>query len=109
MMIEHDRIYLTPKCNSVERCCEPDRSWCENPENLCSECDLPPVEYLLATPQRRVASELYDSLVEALDFMEGMLMGAAILRGEIGTIKIEPSAEMVRLRSVLAKARGETP
>lgn len=53
------------------------------------------------------APELYAGLVEALDFVEGMLVGAAILRGEIGTIKIEPPAEMIRLRSVLAKARGE--
>jgi len=56
------------------------------------------------TPLER---ELYDALNEALDLMDGMLIGARILRGETGTLKVEPTPETTRLRAVLVKAREE--
>lgn len=62
-MPDPDRIFLTPHCNSVEQCCEPERSWAEDPGvTECSECDLPPVEYLLAERYRGSLRRVCDSL-----------------------------------------------
>ena len=54
------------------------------------------------------APELYEALAEACDLIEGMLMGAKMLRGDAGLIEIEQTEETVRFRTLLAKARGET-
>ena len=52
------------------------------------------------TKNDRVA-ELEQALQRAIDMMEGMLLGARILRGERGTLRPEPSPEIERLRAVL--------
>jgi hypothetical protein len=58
MSSDPDRIYLTPHCGSAERCCEPERLWADEPGIAeCSECDLPPVEYLLAASLIRVLKD----------------------------------------------------
>jgi hypothetical protein len=62
MSKDPERIYLTPHCGSIERCCEPERLWAEDPVTECSECELPPVEYLLADRYRPTLRRVCDSL-----------------------------------------------
>jgi hypothetical protein len=40
----HERIWLAPPC----ACERDDRTWCQDPVNICEECEAAPVEYVRA-------------------------------------------------------------
>lgn len=52
-----------------------------------------------------IIRELCAALTQALDIMEGMMIGAAILRGESGTIKVTPTPEMIKFRELVARTK----
>lgn len=49
---------------------------------------------------------LCKGLEEALDLMQGMLLGLAMLRNDRGAIKVAPSPEMTRLRELVRAERA---
>ncbi len=77
-------------------------------ETPCENTDVIPrtdaIKFALSIP---VVREVCDALAEACDLMDGMLIGARMLRGDTGTLQSEPTPEIVRFRALLARATGD--